>query len=758
MALSFSRPDPSSPDAVAGAAFSTGRRGFDQNEVRDFLRMVAAELARLQERERYLERELRTAQRNAPNPAIALDEEVVTRLLGEEAARILATSREAASHIKVRAEEAAARIVGEAADEGQRVREEAQIEAARRRQDAAADAESELEMAKQQGREMVNEARAYRERVLTELSRRRELARQQIEQLVHGRDRLVQAFERARLAAVDVMNELVPLGEPSEYVNLSPTTGPVPVMLPSTPRPEPEPLRMTFGVDDVPELPPDAVVVPDEEIVVETLTVVETDTVETDTVETDTVEPGTVEPATVEPATGEPEKVPTGEPEKVATGETGTGEPATSEPGTVEPGTGEVADAPEPVADAAQPAHQEAHEPDDHQAAASTVGEESSGDEAFAGDEAVPDQAGASSGDDEVEAPRVVSLFAGEMIVDEATPTADPARREVTVEAVAPDDAVTEDRTPVADADEHVDVDPAAVDDLFARLRAARAESVAERARMNADDAPAAPAAPAAAVEPEPDADATRALPRPDRFSVFEPSPVAPPADVDVDDSPFGRRDAALTPLIVTAARKLKRVLADEQNDVLHALRRASTVTALEPMLPTADEHATRYADVIATELVDAAVAGAASLRDGDAADLRERVRAADATGPAVAALVDTIVAPLRERMGAAVTDAGGDTTELATLARGVYREWKIQHIDERLDEIVRVAFGRGALAGVDPGTPVRWTHDPRVPVCADCDDNGLSGVIGAGEPFATGQPCAPAHEGCRCMLATDRG
>ena len=29
-------------------------------------------------------------------------------------------------------------------------------------------------MAKQQGREMVNEARAYRERVLTELARRRE--------------------------------------------------------------------------------------------------------------------------------------------------------------------------------------------------------------------------------------------------------------------------------------------------------------------------------------------------------------------------------------------------------------------------------------------------------------------------------------------------------------------------------------------------------------------------------------------------------
>ena len=113
------------------------------------------------------------------------------------------------------------------------MREEAELEAGRRRADAAADAEAELAMAKQQGREMVEEARAYRERVLGELARRRDLARQQIEQLVHGRDRLLQAFERARLVAVDVVAELSPLGAPEEYVDLTPTTGPVPIMVPA---------------------------------------------------------------------------------------------------------------------------------------------------------------------------------------------------------------------------------------------------------------------------------------------------------------------------------------------------------------------------------------------------------------------------------------------------------------------------------------------------------------------------------------------
>ena len=47
MAISFSRPDPSSPSAVGAASFPVARRGYDQGEVRDFLRMVAAGASRI---------------------------------------------------------------------------------------------------------------------------------------------------------------------------------------------------------------------------------------------------------------------------------------------------------------------------------------------------------------------------------------------------------------------------------------------------------------------------------------------------------------------------------------------------------------------------------------------------------------------------------------------------------------------------------------------------------------------------------------
>jgi len=232
MAISFSRPDPSSPTAVAGATFPSSRRGFDQNEVRDFLRMVSAEISRQQERITFLERELLNSQQAGSGPQIELNEETITELLGEETARIVQAAREAAGKIKVRSEETATRLVREATDEAARVREDAELEAARVRQDAASDAEAEILMAKQQGRDMVNEARAYRERVLADVARRRELAREQIEDLMHGRDRIFQVFDRARIATEDVLRELDDVAEePSEFVNLAPTTGPIPIIV-----------------------------------------------------------------------------------------------------------------------------------------------------------------------------------------------------------------------------------------------------------------------------------------------------------------------------------------------------------------------------------------------------------------------------------------------------------------------------------------------------------------------------------------------
>ena len=598
--------------------------------------MVAAEMARLQEREKFLERELRTAQRGSTNSVVALDEEVVTRMLGEEAARILQTAREAASQIKIRSEDGASRMLREATDEAQRLREEAEVEAARRRQDASADAESELVMAKQQGREMVNEARAYRERVLSELARRRELARQQIEQLMHGRDRLLQAFERSRLVAVDVMAELTPLGEPSEYVNLAPTTGPVPLMVPNQ-RPVEEPPELPIAVtvvetsDDVAvDDGFDLIAVIDEIAVVEMVV----------------------------------EEVVVDEPAETADTVDQTPEDDVDNPVLVMRDTHEV------------------HGHDERDKARKTA--------------------------------PVVALFgSGD------------------------------------DDDESVDEGPtASVDDLFARLRAARAESVVERAQRAASDAADGHDATDA------DSDATVSLTIIEDITVFQASPEAPVVEEAPDNSAFGQRDASLTPIIVACARKLKRVLADEQNEILHTLRRNEPVRTIDTMLPWQTEQAARYAAAVTAELDKAALLGAASIGKGTTKEHKADINRVGATKVAVEALTATIVAPLRERLERAVADGAGDNEELANAVRGLYREWKTQRIDEHLDDVIRAAFGRGALAAVVPGTRVCWMVDPNGPACPDAEDNALAGEVAAGQQFPTGHTCAPAHEGCRCMLA----
>ena len=660
MAISFSRPDPSSPSAVAAATFSTARRGYDQNEVRELLRMVAAELGRLQEREKFLERELRTNQQSPHTPTIAIDDEVVTRMLGEEAARILHTAREAGTQIKIRAEEGAARLLREATDEAQRMREESEVEASRRRSDASADAEAELQMAKQQGREMVNEARAYRERVLGELSRRRELARQQIEQLVHGRDRLLQAFERARLAAVDVMSELAPLGTPSEYVNLSPTTGPIPVMVPASAATPVAPQSVDEMLAEV-----DALIPPPEVDVAD----------------------GSEAAESAADAAPEAEVVPEAAADADAESEVG-----------VDVHADVQADAAHPVA-------------------IDGAGDESAELVDSAVDDTVvllrePAEAAADAAADvddvEDSAPSapVVNLFAGEI---DRTPRPAPGP--------APGDGV---------------------DSVIAKLRAARLDEVARLV----GDVP-------------PPADQTTMLQRPPTDSVFAPSDAGPDDAVDDDDdSPFGRRDAALTPLIVAAARRTKRVLADEQNELLHLLRRAPKLGSIDDLLPSAAEQRGRYATAMTDELHSAALAGAASVDIDGTKGRGQGINEEHAVEPALTAMDTVLVAPLRERISRAVDDAAGDADELAAHLRSIYREWKTQRIDEHLDDIARLAYGRGQLLALAPGTKVCWIVDPNGPPCPDAEDNSLAGSIDAGQPFPTEHVYPPAHPGCRCLLA----
>ena len=648
MAASLSRPDPSSPASVAEAGFSTSRRGFSQDEVRAFLTSVAAELGRLQERERQLEAQLSAAEAEAAAmPTPELDEETVAALLGEETLRVLQTARESASQIKIRAEESAAKILNEANDEVNRLRQEADVEAARKRHDATSDAEAEVALAKQQGREMVNEARAYRERVLADLERRTKLARQQIEDLVNGRDRLLQVFERARLVAVDVTSELQSVEGPAEFVNFSPTTGPLPLMVPASEMPRDEAARAAS------------------------------------------------------PAT---------EPVDLDASERAVDEFHTDDDTTT---TGDAADASVEIDDADDTIPLDAD---------ATRDADPDGDTADSADTA--DTAGEAPTGKPPRDANVVSLFRGRPDAQPGADETDGADGAAdTDEAVADEASATDLDTDAADdaTDDAADDDRPDVGGIFERLRSEAPALVGE-----ADDSP----------DTDVDTDTDDAA---DDDSIDEPTP-------------FSRRDEALVPLIVAGARKLKRVLADEQNGVLDRLRQKEQVTRLDHLIAEPDAHVDTYVAALADELVDAAIAGAAEVGKRDSKTLRTTITKGGALDRAHAIVRDDLVTPLRSRLERAITDGAGDNEDITKRVRAVYREWKTQHIDDQLDDAFRFAHGGGLAAGVKPGTMLTWIIDPSEPTCADCEDNSLAGEVAAGDPYPTGHVAAPAHAGCRCL------
>jgi len=226
--------------------------------------------------------------------------------------------------------------------------------------------------------------------------------------------------------------------------------------------------------------------------------------------------------------------------------------------------------------------------------------------------------------------------------------------------------------------------------------------------------------------------------------------------DADTDGPPDARdaravsRDALVAPLVTGLARRLKRALQDEQNDLLDQLRAKGT-TWSAGLLP--DE----------TEQLDSISTAALPLLE-EAADAGASFVGAEGPRPATDALLaighelaESVVGPLRKRLA---SDEGLEAAEESAVTEHVgsaFREWKGERIERLAGDHVVAAFSLGSLAAAgSAGTAVEWVAValPDEAPCPDCEDNGLNGAQAAGEEFPTGHTHPPAHPGCRCLLA----
>ncbi len=233
------------PDKVAVASFDVVRRGFNEEQVRQFLRDLSASLRVAYRTEDRLRASIAEFDAKLVDAA-EVDEHTLTERLGAEAAAILNVARESAAARLAEAQAEAERLATSSREEADAALAQARNEAERLSTDsqalaetllsnaeeraaevlaaaeavldertAEADAEAARRVAavddevaqrrlegeriivdaKQQGRVLLIEARHHREQLLQNLEQRRRRIRDQVERLQAGRDRLLEAYE-----------------------------------------------------------------------------------------------------------------------------------------------------------------------------------------------------------------------------------------------------------------------------------------------------------------------------------------------------------------------------------------------------------------------------------------------------------------------------------------------------------------------------------------------------------------------------------
>ena len=660
-----------SPDEIAGASFETKRRGgLDPDSVRSHLRAAAKTVSALLDERDALLADLEGAQTSFEDePAVAaepveLDEEALTEQLGQHAARVLAEARAAAAdriaeaeaeadEIRAAAEELHAQRSIDADAAAQRIRDDAEQVRSTKESEAVAAAAEIVANAERDASEMrsessnsqveagedasriIREAEMTRRQILEDLARRRTAARRQIEQLRAGRERLLASHETVRRALDEISQELTismsearaaaetaghtvsdttieELEAEIETARLSGLldTGPLPVVNPTTAQSKAATSK-AIPTSTPPSNPrngeEDSSTKPRADEAVEDLDV-------------DDENRGDAAPEVAD----ESEAL-----------DTQASEPAVGD------GLAPVVSLQKARSDVETKGH-----PAAGRAAASGRGTKSDGE---AGDDEIPAKSASGSGESRTPTP-IVSVVATDETEDVDSDETDDADVVAESEGVAlsdtdaADDADTDETDDADETDEIEDsreVEEAlgagdSVDDLFASLRGSTEDIAAAEDTAAEDTAPEDTAA-------EDTEEAEEEL----------PEPAADLASIDRGD----------------VARRMKRVLADEQSRVMSTLKGSEDVPALEDILDSLEAHVGSYWNAIESQV-------------GGTTDAKEPIQG--------------FVEQIRRKIADALS-AEDDAEAIVESMRSMYREFKTSGVEtcvSRIDNDVSSAAG----------------------------------------------------------------
>ena len=205
--------------------------------------------------------------------------------------------------------------------------------------------------------------------------------------------------------------------------------------------------------------------------------------------------------------------------------------------------------------------------------------------------------------------------------------------------------------------------------------------------------------------------------------------------------------------------RRAKRILQDDQNEFLDAMRRQKAKVDPTRLLPGLELQVAVWAEVLAPA-VDTVYRGGprATIAPGARAPPRpKRSRERPRRGPGVAAAG----APGRHRRDGAHDGPYAAGLRAARVARCRDRRpvprVAIARISSRCSATSSpAAYARGVVRRRAVGCPSALGTRPKSASAPTATTTRSSPRL-KGQPFPTGQPCPPAHPGCRCLVVRGR-
>ncbi len=232
------------------------------------------------------------------------------------------------------------------------------------------------------------------------------------------------------------------------------------------------------------------------------------------------------------------------------------------------------------------------------------------------------------------------------------------------------------------------------------------------------------------------------------------PAPISPGVDVAV--TVLERRSAELELLQLRVTRRLKRQLQDDHSAALSSVRRTRGHATMATLLGDPVVSLARLVGVLESGMDEACESGRRSMAMILGCPVNERRTASDATPLSVAQeLAQRVLTEISESVDAGLADG---SSEYATVLGAAFREWSTERIGREVATSLCSAFGIGSTGQIETGTLVGWVVEHGDDPSPDCDDNSLAGSVILGQTFPTGHALPPLGAGCRCIVVPAAG